>query len=235
MTCGPETLGPAVAGVDKISLLTANESTGAQQAINVIAAAKQAGSPHIVRHAAFGSSKSRIVQQYEQVDKALRESGLPFTFVKPTFFMQNILGAAQTVASDGALYMPMKNGRFGTIDIRDIAEAAAAVLTTEGHDGESYYLTGPESISMADIAASLSSALGKQVSYVDVPGEAAKQALLGMGMSEWRADGYGELYEGFAAGFADTTTSNVEKLTGHPARSIDDFARDFESFFQAAA
>ncbi len=77
----PESLDAAVAGVDKIYLLTTNYVTGAQQAINVINAAKSSGKPHIVRQSAFGTPKCRLIVQHEEVERELRDSGLPYTII----------------------------------------------------------------------------------------------------------------------------------------------------------
>jgi uncharacterized protein YbjT (DUF2867 family) len=228
----PETIAPAVEGVDKIYLLTWNGPTQAQQAINVIEAAKKAGNPHIVRHSMWGSENSRIIQQGDQVEAALTSSGLPWTLLKPTFFMQNLMMAAQTIASDGMIYWDTGDGKLGMIDLRDIVEAAFAVLTGEGHEGKNYILTGPEAISMHEVASAFSKALGKKVTYVSVPGEASLQSMLSMGFPEWIARGYGELMVGFSQGFADRTTDNVATLTGHPARSIEQFARDYAQVFE---
>jgi uncharacterized protein YbjT (DUF2867 family) len=228
----PETIDPAVEGVDKIYLLTWNGPTQAQQAENVIKAAKRAGNPHIVRHSMWGSEKSRIIQQGDQVEEAVKSSGLPWTLLKPTFYMQNTMMAAQTIASDGAIYWDMKDGKLGMIDVRDIVDAALAVLTGSGHEGKSYILTGPEAISLHDVASTFSNVLGKEVKYVSVPGEAALESMVGMGMPEWIAKGYVELSEGFSEGFANSVTDNVATLTGHPARSFEQFARDYAQVFQ---
>ena len=231
----PETLGKAVAGVDKVYLITPGGQTGATQARSLIEAVKSVGRLPIVRQTGFGPSKSRIIQQHEEIEKLLEASGLPYTLIKPTFFMQNMMMAAQTVASDGMVYMPFKNGRLGMIDVRDVVDVAFKVLTSAGHDGKTYVLTGPASISLHDVADGLTKALGKQVTYVDVPPEAAREAIVGMGMPEWDADGYVELFEGFSEGFADMTTPHVEQLTGHPARSFETFARDFAQAFGSSA
>lgn len=227
----PETLTNAVEGVDKIFLLTSGGQTAGQHGLNVIAAAVAAGKPHVVKLTGYGSEKSRIIRSDLAVESELVASGLPFTFVKPTFFMQNVMMAAQTVASDGMIYMPFGDGKVGMIDIRDIAEAAHTVLTTEGHYGKGYILTGPASISFHDVASALSGALGKEVTYVDVPPEAGKEALMGMGLPEWNVDGYLELFAEFANNWGDRTTDAVEKLAGHPARSINQFASDFAGMF----
>jgi uncharacterized protein YbjT (DUF2867 family) len=227
----PETIAPAVEDVDKIYLLTWNGPTQAKQAKDVIAAAKNAGNPHIVRHSMWGSEKSRIVQQGDEVEEALKSSGLPWTILRPTFYMQNTMMAAQTIASDGMLYWDTGDGKLGMIDVRDIQDSAFAVLTGSGHEGRSYILTGPEAISMHDVADTFSKVLGKDVTYVNVPHEASLESMVNMGFPEWIARGYGELMEGFSEGFANSTTDNVEKLTGHPPRSFEQFARDFAQVY----
>ncbi|MCQ3977942.1 MAG: SDR family NAD(P)-dependent oxidoreductase [Anaerolineae bacterium] len=227
----PETIGPAVEGVDKIYLLTWNGPTQAQQAENVIKAAQQAGKPHLVRHSMWGSAKSRIVKQGDQVEEAVKSSGLSWTLLKPTFFMQNTMMAAPTIASNGVIYWDMKDGKLAMIDVRDVVDVALAVLTGSGHEGKSYILTGPAAISFHDVASTFSKVLGKDVSYVSVPGEAALQSMVGMGLPEWIAKGYVELSEGFSENFANRVTENVATLTGHPARSFEQFARDFAQVF----
>jgi uncharacterized protein YbjT (DUF2867 family) len=230
----PETIAPAVDGVDKIYLLTWNGPTQEQQAKNVINAAREAGNPHIVRHSMWGSEKSRIIQQGYRVEQALKSSGLTWTLLKPTFFMQNTMMAAQTIASDGVIYWDMGDGKLGMIDLRDVADAALAVLTGSGYEGKSYILTGPQAISFHDMAATFTKVLGKDVKYVKVPHEAGVESMIGMGFPEWIAKGYGELDEGFSENFANRVTDNIETLTGHPARSFEQYARDLAQIFVPA-
>jgi uncharacterized protein YbjT (DUF2867 family) len=227
----PETILPAVKNVDKIYLLTWNGETQLQQAINVIDAAKKSGNPHIVRHSMWGSENSRIIKQGYKIEEILKASGLPWTILKPTFYMQNTMMAAQTISSDGVIYWDMKDGKLGMIDVRDIADAAFAVITGKGHEGKEYILTGPEAISFNDVAKIFSNVLDTEINYVSVPGEAALQSMVGMGLPEWIAKGYVELSEGFSENFANSTTRNVEILTGHPSRSFEQFASDFARVF----
>ncbi len=226
----PATLGPAMAGVEKIYLVTWNGSTAEQQRKNVIDAAKESGTPHIVMGGALGA-ESRIIQQLDAANAHLKASGLPWTILQPTFFMQNVMSAKETIAQ-GQLYWDLGEGRVPAIDIRDIADCAVSVLTTDGHEGKTFDLTGPEAISFYDMAASFSEVLGHEVTYVPVPTEAAKESLMGMGYPEWIADGFGELMAGFAENWAaDKTTVNVETLSGHPARSFAQFVSDFRDYF----
>ena len=236
----PETLDAAFGGVDKVFLLTPPNPNQVAQARNGIAAAKRAGSPHIVRLSA-GALKEmpgalpRVSAQHAEIDAELKASGLPYTILRPHNFMQNTLMAAQTIASDGAVYMPMKEGKLGMIDVRDIVDVAAKVLTEDGHEGKTYGLTGPASISYQDIAAALSKALGKEVKYVDVPLEAGREGMVGMGLPEWFADAMTEYNTAFGKGYGDFTAPDVEEITGHPARSYETFARDFAQAFAPAS
>lgn len=226
----PASLDGAVAGVDKIYLVTWNGKTAEQQRKNVVDAARRSGRPHVVMGGALGP-RSRIIEQQEAANRYLKESGLPWTILQPTFFMQNLLGAKATIAQ-GQLYFDLGDGRLPAIDIRDIADAAVAVLTSDGHGGKTYNLTGPEAISCADMAATLSKELGHPVHYVAVPTEAGNASRVQMGYSQWIAEGFGELMAGFAANWAaDRTSDGVPRLAGHAARPFVQFARDFRGYF----
>jgi uncharacterized protein YbjT (DUF2867 family) len=227
----PATILPAIRNVDKIYLLTWNGETAPKQAQNVINAAKYETVPHIIRHSMWGPDNSRIIKEGYKIDEMIKSSGLQWTIMKPTFFMQNTMMAAQSISSDGVIYWDMKDGKLGMIDVRDVADAAFAVITGGGHEGKSYILTGPEAISFNNVASAFSKVLDKEVKYVNVPGEASLQAMTGMGMPEWIAKGYVELMEGFSENFANSTTKNVEILTGHTARSFEQFANDFAQVF----
>jgi uncharacterized protein YbjT (DUF2867 family) len=226
----PETLTPAVSGVDKIYLVTWNGPTGEQQRRNVIAAAAGAGKPHVVVGGAMGSEKSRIIQQIDAANRTLKASGLPWTILQPTFFMQNVMGAIPTIAK-GALYWDLGDGKVGMIDVRDIVDSAVGVLTGAGHEGQTYDLTGPAAISFHDVAATLSRVLGREVKYTAVPTAAARESLVSMGYPEWTADGFGELMAEFANNWGNRTTENVRKLAGHPPRSFEQFVTDFKAAF----
>ena len=227
-----ETIDAALDGVDKVYFCTWNGPTAAAQGKNIVEAIKRVGTkPFVVRHSAFGADNSELIQQINEVDDSLDESGIPWTRIKPTFFMQNLMMASTSIQSDGNIYWDWADGKVGMIDIRDVAECALGALTGKAEQGKEYILTGRESISMHDVADSFSKTLGKEVNYVAVPHEVSKESMMGMGFPEFIVDGYIELSKGFSKGFADSTTSNVEILSGHPARSIDNFTEDFKNYF----
>ena len=234
----PESLGPALEGVDTVFLLTPIDPQQVPQANNVIRAAKELGNePRIVRlsvHQASHTAPTRISRQHAQIEDELTSSGLPYTLLRPQSYMQNTLIVAPTVAAQGKIYQPFKDGKLGMIDARDIGEVAAKVLTEEGHEGKVYTLTGPAAISFYDVAEALSEVLGKEVRYVNISLEDAKRAMLNMGLSEWRADVLIEYAKAHSEGYSNFTTEDVEQLTSHPATSYKKFATDFERVFRGA-
>src|SRR5215204_3181331 len=234
----PETLGPALEGVSTVLLITPIHPEQVTQASNVIKAAKNSGNdPRIVRlsvHQASHEAPTRNSRQHAQVEDELISSGLPYTLLRPQSFMQNTLATGRTVASEGKIYQPFKDGKLGMIDARDIGEVASKVLTEGGHEGKVYTLTGPAAISFYDVAEALSEVLGKEVSYVSVALEKAKEAMLNIGIPEWRADALNEYAKAHSEGYSDFTTNDVEQLTGHPATSYKKFAGDFERVFGGA-
>ena len=230
----PETLAAAVAGVDRIYMCLFNGPEQANHGRNLIAAARQAGRPHIVHHAASGSDKSRIIRHINEVESELRASGLPWTILRPTFYLQNTMMAIPTVQSQGAIYFPMKQGRMAMTDVRDIVDVAAKLLLEGGHEGKTYTLTTPEAFTIAEFAETLGKQLGKPVQYVDVPISAARESMVGMGMDPWIVDGYMDLFEGFADNWGNKTSPDTEKLLGRPARSHRQFCADCGSAFASA-
>ncbi len=229
-----DSLDAAFDGVDVAFILTRGMENQVEMAGNAVEAAKRAGVGRIVRSSGFLPEpvlETVLGRQHHEIEQLVKNSGVPYTIIKPTFFMQNLMGAAQTVASDGVLYWAFGDGRAGMIDVRDIVDVAAEVLTSDGHEGVTYTLTGPASISMHDVAEAFSKVLGKRIQYIDVPVEAAVQGMVGMGMPQFMADTFGELFPLFANNGADRATNDVGKVTGHPARSINDFAGDFAGMF----
>ena len=231
----PETLDAALSGVSAVFLATSVNPNSTVQVRNVIAAALRAGRPHIVRRGAARPSADGPIlgRMHAESDSDLVGSGLPYTLLHPGSFMQNTMMAAPTVISEGSIYVPYRDGRLGLIDVRDLAECAVIALTQNGHEGKTYTLTGPDSISHYDVASALSEVLGKEVKYIDIPLEACREALTGMGLDDWTANSYVEYFEYFGQNKYDFTTDEVEALTGRVPRSFAQFASDFAGAFRA--
>ena len=222
--------------MDTAYLVTWNGPGSADQIHNFLEAVKASGaSPRIVRGSAFGSPKSRIIRDIQAADDEVKASGLAWTLVQPTFFMQNLMMTVPTVNEQGMVYFDWGEGKAGMVDVRDIVESAVAVINADDgrYDSQSLVLTGASSVGFGEVATTLAEALGKPVQYMAVPHDMAVQSMVGMGMPEWIAQGYGELSEGFEEGFADLTTDNVRQLTGHAPRSLRDFVADFKGAWAA--
>jgi uncharacterized protein YbjT (DUF2867 family) len=97
---------------------------------------------------------------------------MTYTFLRPNLFMQGLLGFKETIIGQSKFFGAVGHARVSVIDVRDIAAAAAAALTEQGHEGKTYDLTGPEALSHRDMAGKLSEARARRIEFVDVPPEA---------------------------------------------------------------
>jgi uncharacterized protein YbjT (DUF2867 family) len=121
------------------------------------------------------------------------------------------------------------------IDPRDVGAAAAAVLTSDGHAGCTYVLTGPEAITYGQVAAELSAATGRAVEYVDLPGEDARRAMVQAGLPEFVAEQIVTIFALAQQGAAQEVTATVEELTGRPPHDFRSFAQEWAHLFAPVA
>ena len=229
----PVTLDPAFRGADKLFLASSPDPDVATLHGNAIDAAKRAGIKHIVRLSAFGASPQSpwlLLRVHGDADEHLSRSGIAYTILRAQSFFQNTLAYAATVASDGMFAAPTKDGAVGMIDSRDVAQVAAHILASGGHSGRIYDLTGPEPLSHAQVAQRLGAALGREVRYVDVPRETAREAMLGT-MPEWLVDGYLDILGTWSSGKYSEVSDAHERITGKKPRPFDQFAKDFAGAF----
>ncbi|HLL53178.1 MAG TPA: SDR family oxidoreductase [Myxococcaceae bacterium] len=232
----PGTLDAAFKGVTKLFLLTNGDPRQTELQHNAIEAAKRNGVQHVVKISALGAdanSPVSLARWHAQTEQELKSSGLKWTILQPHYFMQNLMMSADTIKSQGAFYGAMKNGKVAMVDARDIAAVAVKVLTTPGHEGKTYVITGPEGLSMDEVAQKLSAVLGKPVKYVDISGEQFKQALTGAGVPEWMASDLMNMNLFFGSGAAGTPDPSAQQITGASGRTFDAFARDFSGAFRS--
>ena len=221
-------LDEALEGVDRAMMLSPSVPRLAQLEANFVDAAKRAGVERIVKFSVMGSdleSPMRFQRQHAESEQRLKQSGIAWTMLRPTFFMQNLLGLRRSIRG-GAIYMPTGNGRASHVDVRDIAAVAAAALTEPGHADKAYDITGPEALSYADVAAILTRVLGHDVKHVDIRPEAAKQAMLGAGIPEWNVDGINELSAGVKESRFDRVTTTVKEVGGKDPVTLERFVRE---------
>lgn len=230
----PSSLAPAFEGIDSVFLVTAVSPNVLQQVRNGVQAAKDAGVSHFVRYTpgmATEDDRIPVAKAHALGEKEVAASGLPYTIVKSHNYMQGQLANAASIQSDGVIYSPLSDVRIGMMDLRDAAEASIEILVSGGHTGQSYFITGPAAITIDEVAAAVSKAIGRDVSHVGVPMEATREALLGMGIDPWVVDQYIGYFTEFRNGYGDVVTDDFTKVTGRQSRTIDDFARDFAGVF----
>jgi uncharacterized protein YbjT (DUF2867 family) len=230
----PATLLSALAGVERAFLLTNSSERAQSQQIAFIDAAQQSGVTHIVKLSQFAAdarSPVRFLRYHAAVEAALQASGIAYTLLRPNLYMQGLLNFRSTIATQNAFYAAAGDAKVSAVDVRDIAEVAVAALTEAGHEGKIYELTGPQALTHAEMAEGLSEALGRRVAFVDIPPEAMREALLGVGLPVWQADGLVEDYAHYRRGEAAAVTSGVRDAIGKAPRSFDEFARDYAAMF----
>ncbi|HWK83406.1 MAG TPA: hypothetical protein VNS61_06670 [Caldimonas sp.] len=136
------------------------------------------------------------------------------------------------IVAKGAFFLPMEHAKIASIDIGDIADVAALVLTSPGHEGKIYPLTGPEALTMNEVAAKLSAAIGRPIRYVDVGPEEAKRTQLAAGMPPYLVDALAELFAERRKGKESNVSEVVAKLLGRAATSFDEFAVRHAAIFR---
>jgi uncharacterized protein YbjT (DUF2867 family) len=230
----PETLDAALDGVEKALLLTASSPEALRQEKNFIRAARRAGVGHVVKFSAYGAglhAPHYFGRQHGEAERALEDSGLPFTMLRPNGFFQNFLGSAASIRERGALHAPAGGMKFSAVDVRDIAAVAAHVLTEPGHQWQRYSITGPEALSHAEIAECFSKVLGRTIRYVDVPEDAARESMLSAGIPAWTVDKLLDLYRYYRGGAAAEVTYNVECIGRKAPIPFRQFVRDHAAAF----
>ncbi len=231
----PWTLAAAFAGADTVWILTPPGPRAPEQCSNALWAAKQAGARHVVRLSAFAAAHTAPTinsRLHALSDAELAASGMPFTILKPHYFMQNLLMAARGIAERGAMELALADGRMGIIDSRDVSDFAAHVLTHTGHEGKTYTLTGPAAVPMHEVAAAIGEAIDRAVNYVPITLEDQRQWLLQMGIDEWMANLLWDYSAAFSANWGNLVTDDFQRVTGKAPRGIAQFGKDFAAAFQ---
>jgi uncharacterized protein YbjT (DUF2867 family) len=232
----------AMAGVEKVFLLSSPHPGAVGWHRNAIDAARRTHVQLMVRSSILGAdreSPAGFISAHTACDRYLEESGLPYVIVRPNLFLQNVPESTiPSIDASGTFYVNAGEARISMVDTRDVAAVAAVALTEPGHAGAHYDVTGPEALSYTDVAAKLTSVMGRRISYVGASDDAVRQALLGAGLTGWFADALVGLYQDYrrsgTGGYAAQVTGIVQRLTGRPARSLDDLTGEIASTFPAA-
>src|SRR6266576_110269 len=147
-------------------------------------------------------------------------------------FMHSYFRQVPSIVNRGEMRLPMADARIASIDIGDIADVAADVMTGSGHEGKTYPITGPDALTMTEVATELSTATGKPIRYVDVPPEDARAAQIAAGMPPYLADGLAELFAERRKGKEATVSPVIPTVFKRRPMSFADFARRHAAIFR---
>ena len=228
-----ETLTAAFQGVDKVFMIPGNVAQREMHSKNAIDAAVQAASvKQFVYFSVVGAEYESILfgKQFRGGEKYLERSGLNWTHLRTIFFQDNFFGWADGI-KQGSLYFGVRDGRFAPLNIADIGEIAANILTTSGHDNKAYNITGPELLSGEDMAAVFADVTGTDVSYVSPTEKQTLDSLLSTGWPKWQAKGMLELFELFASNQAAIVSPDGEALLGRPMTTLKTFVANNKTAF----
>lgn len=212
----------AFKGIEKLYLVSAGLDGPAQEA-KAIDAAKAAGVKHVVKLSVIGAEYEMISfgKWHRASEKKLEASGLAWTFVRPGNFMSNAMMWAGSIKKDGAVSAPVGEGKTANIDPVDIGAVAVKALTSSGHEGKAYTITGPVALTMQEQLDIIGKRIGKSLKFIDVPPEAAKKSMLEMHMPEGYVNALIELYAVMKANQASMVTNVVEEVTGRKAATFE--------------
>jgi uncharacterized protein YbjT (DUF2867 family) len=197
--------------------------------------ATRAGVQHLVKLSSLESvpkSTNPITRVHVASEQDIRESGMAWTMIRPTFFMQTFLGSAPAIREQRRISMPAGAGTIAPTDLRDVGAVIRRVLTEPGHENQSYDLTGPELLTLAEIAARFSAVLGREIRYVDQPMAEFSARLAALNLTPWRIAAVCKEFEAIAAGVIDHTTGMIARLLGRPPISLEQFIRDHLALFR---
>jgi uncharacterized protein YbjT (DUF2867 family) len=236
----PVSVQKALQGVDKLYLLNAVAPDELTQGLIAFDLAKRLKLKHIVYHSVFRVDHFKDVPHFASklaIENALREFRIPFTIIRPNYFDQNDATLKDPLTKAGIYPVPLGDAGVSAVDIRDIAEATAIVLTSNEHYGQTYNLNGPEALSGPKAASIWSKLLGKEIRYgghnMDAFEEQMRKTAPSWSAFDIRMMFEGYLERGFVAEDGDVET--LTKLLGHSPRRYEDFAKETLLKWQAVS
>jgi len=221
----PDTLGPALEGVDRLLLISSSEvGQRISQHRNVIEAAVEAGVYFIAYTSAPKADTTRLqlAHEHKATEEILRASGLPYALLRNGWYTENYTGQLPQHLKHGVILGAAGEGRISAAPRADYAAAAAAVLTGEGHEGAVYEMGGDEAFTMAELAAEITRQAGTPVAYRDMPVEEYRSALIGFGLPESVAALYADIDAAVARGDLFIDSGDLHRLLGRPTTLLSD-------------
>ncbi|MEV5838429.1 SDR family oxidoreductase [Nocardia sp. NPDC052112] len=234
----PDSLTAAMRGVDRVFLLSSGPEIPTHDA-NLAQAAARAGVEHIVKlssgRTGDDTATDPIPTWHRAGEQAVRDSGVPWTMVRPLGFMANALHWVGSIRDHGAVYAPFGQGSIAVVDPHDIAAVATSALTTESHEGQIYTLSGPQPLSPGEQTEILADVLGRPLRYIEVAPATARQSLIDHGVQDEMADAIMALRATALEAFTSVVHPTVEHITGVLPRPFRVWAENHRAHFARAA
>ncbi|MEE1771901.1 SDR family oxidoreductase [Streptomyces sp. JV185] len=219
----PESLKDVFRAGDRVLLISGSEvGRRVPQHTAVIDAAKAAGVAQLAYTGVLGGPDAdfRLADEHKATEQLILDSGLPHTFLRNGWYTENYTANLAPVLEHGAVVANAGDGRVASATRADYAAAAAAVLTGEGHIGAVYELSGDVAWSLAEYAAEIAKATGKEIEYRNVPASVHQEILVGAGVPEFFAEILVDVDEAIGRGLLATTSGDLARLTGRPTTPL---------------
>ena len=234
----PESLAAAFAGQDVVYLAVGQTDNQVALEKNAIDAAVAAGVQRIVKISALGAQigvdgPNPFVRWHAEIEQYLADAPIASTILRPNLFDDNLLGSAAPIAQ-GQIFSTTGDSGIAWIYPADIAEAAAVALLDDSHAGKVYEISGPESLTYAELADRFTAVLGRTVQWIGIDDASFRGALESAGLPEWVITAYVELNSSIrTSDIAGNVPGDVPTLLGRPATSIDTWIQENRSAFGA--
>jgi uncharacterized protein YbjT (DUF2867 family) len=231
----PASLARALGGVEVVFLSSADQPNKVQHEVAVIDAAAAAGVRRIVKASTVGAEVGSSLPPFDwhgQIEDRLRTSGIPSVVLHSFFYMTNLLASSDPIRQTGKLFAALGGAKIAMVDPRDVGAVGAVALTTDAYNGQTLNISGPEALTYERVADELSAATGRTIDFVDIPDEAAQQALTDAGLPGWLVAHLGNLFPLLRQGIIDQPTEAVRAVTGREPRTFAEWAREHAALFR---
>jgi NAD(P)H dehydrogenase (quinone) len=219
----PASLGAAFVGADSVMLVSGSEvGQRAAQHANVVAAASRAGVTQLVYTSAPSADTSALIlaPEHKATEEAIRASGVPFTILRNGWYTENYVGQIEQAKATGVITASVGDGRVASASRADYADAAAVVLTTPGHIGATYELSGDVAWNFDELAAAASAVTGVPITFARVSPEEQAAMLAGFGLDEGTVGFVVALDGNTRDGLLSATSGDLARLIGRPTTPL---------------